>query len=567
MLPVTRVQLRFLGQLHGRLNKIRRLLLLSLVAFQTLTVVTILVLSNLASERVMLDQAARMLATTTAEATNHTESFLSVAQRSVTSAALMFGSGVLAMDDPKRIENYFVNVLEQSAAFAGIYVGTADGEFLYVSRSEDSNEPYRVKSIAGDREAGAQFHWRSGAATVRGPMYDADDNYDPRVRPWYSRATATGHVIWTEPYLFFTAQRFGVTVAAPVHDESGVALGAIGVDLELGALAQFLDALQVAGSGSAFIADGDGVLIAAPFVGDQLQLASAAGPGQLLTVDTLADVAGREALRTVQSTKNRRNSTFRLRGTQYLVDHEPLKLAGGQTWMVATYAAEDNFLQAIRQNERRNILLALGVLLFSMLVGWRLAGSVWTPVAELHDQANRDQLTKLHNRHYLMARAEKLFDEAHADGTPIVSVIIDIDHFKKINDGHGHAVGDEVIIAVGQRLRRAARIGDTVARLGGEEFVMVLPTATAEVAAKIVNRIAQWFRDEPIETAAGPLGVTFSAGIAMAAPGEDFEAVLNAADRALYQAKQTGRNRVVVAPQAKQSPAEAGLRQVTTSSA
>ncbi len=539
-----------------QLSRIRRLLVLSLVAFQALTVITILGLSHLSNERVMLEQAGRILETATDEAADHTRSFLDNAERTVTSTALMFASDVLAVDQPARLENFFVSLLEQNRAFAGMYIGTVDGDFFYVSRSENPEHAYRVKSMRPGQTAGAWLSWRGRTPGSLASDVDPYDTYDPRTRPWFEQATGEQRAVWTDPYVFFTAQRLGITVAAPLHRADGALAGAIGIDLELTELASFLQALEVSPSGSAFITSSDGVLIAAPFSGNGAQLASTNASGlELHSVESLTDYAGREALRLVQlapEVAGHARSMFRIGATDYLVDHEPLVLAGDRTWLVGTFAAEDDFLGAIRINERNNLLLAAGILLVSMLIGWHLAGSAWTPVAALHAQVNRDPLTQLHNRRYLQRHAQQLFDDARDNGTSIVAVIVDIDHFKRINDGYGHAVGDEVIIEVAQRLRRAARIGDTVARLGGEEFVVLLPTATAEVAATIMNRIAEWFRSEPVPTQAGPVAVTFSAGIATPdTAGYGFEETLRAADSALYQAKQTGRDRVVVAPTKK----------------
>jgi diguanylate cyclase (GGDEF)-like protein len=164
--------------------------------------------------------------------------------------------------------------------------------------------------------------------------------------------------------------------------------------------------------------------------------------------------------------------------------------------------------------------------------------------AELAEEAVRDHLTGLYNRRHL----DRLLAGALAgagSGTPVGVVLLDADHFKRVNDGHGHAAGDQVLRGLAGVLRAATRPGDTIARLGGEEFVIVLPGADREQARQRAEAVRAACGQWQHEVSGGTLRVTVSAGVAAApADGTDAATLLAACDRALYAAKAAGRDRV-----------------------
>jgi diguanylate cyclase (GGDEF)-like protein len=160
--------------------------------------------------------------------------------------------------------------------------------------------------------------------------------------------------------------------------------------------------------------------------------------------------------------------------------------------------------------------------------------------------ATTDALTGLSNRRHFFTTALHGLALAHRQGSRLTAAMLDIDHFKQVNDTHGHHVGDQVIRAVAQRLAHIVRTTDIVGRYGGEEFALILPDTSAEGAAVLTERLRAAIADRPIDTDAGPLTVTVSIGVAeRAADHNDVETLLSVADTALYQAKRAGRNRVV----------------------
>ena len=159
-----------------------------------------------------------------------------------------------------------------------------------------------------------------------------------------------------------------------------------------------------------------------------------------------------------------------------------------------------------------------------------------------------DQLTGLHNRRYMEGQLTALATRANMGGDPVSALMIDIDHFKKINDGYGHDVGDEVLREFAVRVASNVRAIDLPCRFGGEEFVVIMPGARLEDAQRVAERIRTHVAGSPFRVAGGTelLTVTISIGVATTrGEGDTPEALLKRADDGVYEAKASGRNRVV----------------------
>ena len=166
--------------------------------------------------------------------------------------------------------------------------------------------------------------------------------------------------------------------------------------------------------------------------------------------------------------------------------------------------------------------------------------------AELLRLANIDNLTGLSNRRIILEAGQRELEQYQRYHHPLSLFILDIDHFKQVNDTYGHAAGDQVLIKLAEVSRRLLRATDMCGRLGGEEFVGLLPETPADQAYTVAERLRETLAETPVATPVGEIRFTVSIGIATAIPGDrSIDDLVRVADEAMYEAKAAGRNKVV----------------------
>ena len=193
-----------------------------------------------------------------------------------------------------------------------------------------------------------------------------------------------------------------------------------------------------------------------------------------------------------------------------------------------------------------DIVHALNVsIVFAIFAAITMAyvGLVRAAERRLEDMATRDPLTRLSNRRHFWAQAEKRAAQGAGVG-PMALLLVDVDHFKNINDTYGHAVGDEVLVGVAERLHECCRDHDVVARWGGEEFLLLLTRTDLAGSLVVAERIRASIAGQPLAASQPELRVTVSLGATQAGEGEALSEGIARADAALYRSKQSGRDRV-----------------------
>ncbi len=208
----------------------------------------------------------------------------------------------------------------------------------------------------------------------------------------------------------------------------------------------------------------------------------------------------------------------------------------GRAWLGGPPANPDPLLYAY---------MGLGTVIVFAAFGWYLG---WIE-ATLRRNVNRDALTGIYNRRYFDERLDEELAISRRNRKPLAVVQLDIDHFKRVNDTWGHAAGDRVLQMVATAIAASARPGDVVARVGGEEFAVILPACEEDEAVQIAERVRAAIASRELAHQGEMIQVRASAGVAGCRPWRDpglTGGVLhNTADAAMYQAKQAGRDRVM----------------------
>lgn len=518
----------------------RRWVIFGLLIAQAATLLVLFLVSGRVAATAESDHQDALLATKTAEAIDRMRAHLQPAESAVTLISSALSDAEL---NEAALTNTFIAAMEDTTHLDGIFVGRPDGSFLYVSRED--NDSYRIKEISKTNNLSST---RLTTVDANGEALtselDPDDQYDPRTRPWYQQAaTSDGATGWTKPYVFFTSQQLGLTATAPIMQD-GELVGVVGADIELGSLSTFLTSLDSGEDGSAIIVNQDGVVIAYP---DSSLLQQETNDGfRTVTISEFSDERARAAVAAFV-VEGASDQPFVAEFENDLIGSSRASFrtvaVGEGEWTVAVFGPEDSLVGGLANARatERTLLGVAGALAFVLVA--LLATRATRPLDELDRHARSDALTGIPNRRSILLSAEH--DVARAQG-PGALAMIDVDNFKLINDTYGHQVGDEVLSEIVDRAAASLPHTAEVGRVGGEEFLVVLPGHDLASATQACEKMCAVIRSVPIEASVGKIVATISVGVAGTVGPTGRDHLMSVADLALLEAKSAGRDRVVV---------------------
>jgi Cache domain len=207
-------------------------------------------------------------------------------------AHYLLGEGVIAADRPVELERYFVAQLRARPEIAGLYVGYPDGAFFYVMRSDEESAGGTRTKIIRQRPEGREVEltWRDRDFAVVRKDLDAQDQYDPRARDWYKAAVENDGQAWTEPYVFFTSKKPGITLASAIRDSGGTVSAVLGIDIEISQISSVLTRSSLGVRGSAYIVTSDGKVVA----NSNADTVMSGGGGNAPRFRTISELSGAE---------------------------------------------------------------------------------------------------------------------------------------------------------------------------------------------------------------------------------------------------------------------------------
>ncbi len=358
---------------------------------------TILVSSFMTTQRVLRGHIQEIISYVADQTVDETRDFLLPAQTAADLTRRLTDNELVSTGDMDLIELQFYEQLVLFPQFSGIFLGSDNGEFIFVKRDESTvPDGFRTKMIT--RENGVRttlLIWRDSNFKEVRRENDPTDDYDPRQRPWFTKAMERQSLVWTDPYVFYTARLPGITTAAPVSDRTGRLSGVVGVDIEIGAISDFLANLRIGKSGKAMIISRQGDVIAypdssaiiRPNTSDEKTL-------RFSKVSELGDPVAKEmfvSLETPLIDLPRREPLFHaftLDGERHQSVIVPFPSAIWP-WLIAIHMPEDDYLGAIKQNRLMNIGLAILIGLCAIAAGLVIARQIARPMAELREQALR----------------------------------------------------------------------------------------------------------------------------------------------------------------------------------
>lgn len=357
-------------------------LALSLAGLQFIAILIVVSTSYVSSERAMLEHARGLMDEAGANAAEHTKRFLEPAAEITEQARRILNDGLVSTMEPGMMEQYFFQLLRTETQLAGIYYGDEDGNFIYVMNS-DGPGPYRTKFIAfEDGQRTTEYIWRDDEFGIIERHFDPSDTFDARGRPWYIEARQLGSRIWTDPYIFFSSQQPGITVATSIQGSEDALDGVVGIDLDIADISLFLSDLTIGDSGAAFILSDDGRVIAHP---DPARISTQDEDGTIgfIGVDDFSDPIVRAAFagfdRSVSSSNQSVRDEFEFAGDKFMTLLRPIPDID-LPWNIAVFAPENDFIQGIRDNLSRNIWIAATISIATGIAGLILAELILKPV-------------------------------------------------------------------------------------------------------------------------------------------------------------------------------------------
>lgn len=482
--------------------------------------------------------------------------------------------------DHKQLEErlWLANALFDDPSY--VYFGGVDGSFLGIKQESPNVFMYSVREPEGKN----YVYYLHGPGTEM--KLAAVQDYEPRKRPWYLQAVERGRETWSSVYTDFRLKFLGINLSKPVYDVDGTFLGVANSSIGLRHLTVFLQNLPLGPNGVAFVAELKGEMIASSVNEPLHEIKGEGGEFVRLLAQQSRSPMVRQAFAEVRRymAANQVSSGqlvllgARSEGSKIEVAFRLHHDAAGLDWLSVSAAPRSDFLGSVTGGVYQTLLLGLVAVVLTFVMGFLLLrwvlrdirkltlaaksignggpfpalninrgdeiGQLAQSFQEMERNLRTDRLTNVLNRDSLVAQIDfRRRTEGSGNALEFALLFIDLDRFKQVNDEHGHDEGDRVLVKIAERLQKSLRHDDSVARFGGDEFVVYLHGVVEIDAARVIADKIRHAVNKPIEGRDGHLyQVDASVGVALfPADGLDVETLLRVADARMFDQKRLHR--------------------------
>lgn len=356
--------------------------------------------SYITSQRVLLGHARDIMENIAVFAMEQSKHHLALAQGAAHLTKRLISANVVSNDIPKfnSLERYFFDQMAIYPHFAGIYFGTPEGDFFDVRRSRiHTPDGFRTKIIRhpeGVRQV--DLVYRDANLKLIEREKDPSDRYDPRIRPWYKKAKRLEDIVWTDPYVFFTSQKPGITIAGPVYENDKNFKGIVGVDIRIDQLSTFIGKLRIGKNGKAFLLNHNKDVVAFPDL-TKITRPNALSPGKtrLVKINEIDDVLSRKAFEAVNWETDANGqliiedplfAKFENEGKIFNVMFVPFS-DRQWPWLIGVYLPEDDYLGEIKANRMFNIFVTIAISIMTTFIALIMARGIIKPMADLEHES------------------------------------------------------------------------------------------------------------------------------------------------------------------------------------
>ncbi|MDC0948011.1 ATP-binding protein [Gammaproteobacteria bacterium] len=365
----------------------------------------LIALTSLNARRTYIGHAQSILQTVSSFAVDNIQSFMEPANELASLTLVLIRQGMVDLEDDQELGVLFHNQMRDYPQVTGVFVGQPDGDFFMVARSSRAaNDGFLIKSIDVEDDArDVRFQYRDAELNGGFDELDEADHYDPRARPWYQRALETQQLSWTEPYVFFTSGKLGITLVQPIYDSTQRLLGVIGVDVQIEQVAEFLGSLEIGKQGRAFVVTEDQSLIVH---GEDGAMVHTDGDGtRLVKGNEIVEPILAGAISFVGAESESMGGTMEIGSERYIVRIDPF-LAPDLPWSIGTYVNENEFVGDLKRNQVFTIAIAAALLVLSVLLSLQVATSrLNTRAREEAERSSRRKSTYLATMSHVMRTA------------------------------------------------------------------------------------------------------------------------------------------------------------------